>query len=243
MKPYILTKRNAIHIIDPKETVKGLLAAKKFVNQLVAGGKDLLLVGTKRQARKAVEDGARGCNMHFVNDRWLGGCLTNFRTIRSRLSRLEMLEQLETDGLLAQRSKKERARLLRETRKIKRNLDGIRRMDRLPGAVFVVDAHREVNALREAKKLGIPTLALIDTDSDPDLVDIPIPGNDDAMRAIELIVGQLCEAATAGKAALPDKGEAPEGSAPPRAEPPAQEPAPAPAAEPIAPPAEGQAQA
>ena len=245
MKPYILTKRNAIHIIDPKETVKGLLAAKKFVNQLAAGGKDLLLVGTKRQARKAVEDGARGCGMHFVNDRWLGGCLTNFRTIRSRLARLEMLEQLETDGLLAQRSKKERARLLRETRKIKRNLDGIRRMDRLPGAVFVVDAHREVNALREAKKLGIPTIALIDTDSDPDLVDIPIPGNDDAMRAIELIVGQLCEAATAGKAALPDKGEAPEARAARRQEPVAQEAAPAaaPAPEPPAPPAEGQAQA
>jgi small subunit ribosomal protein S2 len=207
MAPYILTKRNSIHIIDPKETLKGLMAARKFFSQVVADGKDVLLVGTKRQARHAIEENARRVEMHFVNDRWLGGTLTNFRTIRSRLGRLEKLEQLDADGLLAQRSKKEDARLRREMRKIKRNLDGIRHMDRLPGVVFVVDAHREVNALREAHKLGIPTAGMVDTDSDPDLVDIPIPANDDAMRAIELIVTELCDSVATAKAQRTDKSE------------------------------------
>lgn len=151
MKPYILTKRNSIHIIDPKETLKGLLAAKKFVGQVVADGKDLLLVGTKRQARCAIEANAQRVGMHHVTNRWLGGTLTNFQTIRSRLARLEKLEQLEADGLLDQRSKKEDARLRREMRKIRRNLEGIRRMERLPGVMFVVDAHREIIALREAQ--------------------------------------------------------------------------------------------
>ena len=207
MQPYILTKRNSIHIIDPKETLKGLLAAKAFVSKVVAGGKDVLLVGTKRQARQAVEDGARDSGMHYVNDRWLGGALTNFRTIRSRLARLEKLEQLEADGQMETQSKKEASRLRRELRKIKRNLEGIRNMDRLPGAVFVVDVSREGIALREARKLGIPTLGLIDTDSNPDLVDIPIPGNDDAMRAIELVVKELCEAVKVAKAGRSDKDE------------------------------------
>jgi small subunit ribosomal protein S2 len=208
MQPYILTKRNSIHIIDPKETLKGIIAAKKFIAQIVGNGKDLLLVGTKRQARKAVEDNARRVGMHFVNDRWLGGALTNFRTIRSRLARLEKLEKLEADGLLGQRSKKEDSRLRRELAKIKRNLDGIRKMDKLPGVLFVVDAHRETNALREAHSLGIPTVAIIDTDSDPDLVDIPIPGNDDAMRAIEIICHELCDAAELGKTRRSDKSVA-----------------------------------
>jgi len=207
MAPYILTKRNSIHIIDPKETVKGLLATKKYVTQLVAGGKDLLVVGTKRQARKSVEESAGQMAMHYVTDRWLGGTLTNFRTIRARLGRLEKLEELEADGLLAQQSKKEEARLRREMRKIKRNLEGIRRMDALPGAVFVIDGRREVTALREARKLGIATCGLIDTDSDPDLVDIPIPGNDDAMRAIELVLQELTEAVMLGKTQRTDKAE------------------------------------
>lgn len=206
MKPYILTKKNSIHIIDPKETLRGLLAARKLVAQVAAEGKDILLVGTKRQARKAVQDNAERVGMHYVNDRWLGGTLTNFRTIRSRLSRLEKLEALDADGTLGKRSKKENSRLRREMAKIKRNLEGIRHMDRLPGVVFVVDANREVNALREAAKLGIFTVALIDTDSNPDLVDIPIPGNDDAMRAIELVARELTEAVKEGKAQLPDKG-------------------------------------
>lgn len=214
MKPYILTKRNSIHIIDPKETLKGLLAAKKFVGQVVADGKDLLLVGTKRQARRAIEANAQRVGMHHVTNRWLGGTLTNFQTIRSRLARLEKLEQLEADGLLDQRSKKEDARLRREMRKIRRNLEGIRRMERLPGVMFVVDAHREIIALREARKLGVPTVGLIDTDSDPDMVDIPIPGNDDAMRGIELILGELCEAVELAKVQRSDK--APDEDAPGR---------------------------
>jgi small subunit ribosomal protein S2 len=214
MEPYILTKRNSIHIIDPKQTLKGLLAARKFVNQVVARGKDLLLVGTKRQARKAIEEGARSAGMHYVTDRWLGGTLTNFRTIRARLGRLEKLEELEAGGLLAQQSKKEEARLRREMRKIRRNLQGIRNMENLPGVVFVVDAHREVIALREARKLEIPTVALIDSDSDPDMVDIPIPGNDDAMRAIELIVHEIAQAAALGKTQRTDKKQAE--AAPPR---------------------------
>ncbi len=207
MKPYILARRNSIHVIDPKETLKGLLAAKKFLTRLTGEGKDVLLVGTKRQARKSVESGAKRVGMHYVNERWLGGTLTNFLTIRSRLSRLEKLEQLDADGLMAQNSKKEDSRLRREMRKIKRNLDGIRNMSRLPGAVFVVDAGREVIALREARKLGIPTIALIDTDSDPDAVDIPIPGNDDAMRAIMLITKEICDAVEIGKVGRTDKAE------------------------------------
>ena len=205
MAPYILTKRNSIHIIDPKETLKGLLVAKRFLTQVVAGGKDVLFVGTKRQARRAIEDNVREAEMHFVTDRWLGGMLTNFRTIRSRLARLESLEQLDAEGLLAQQSKKEEARLRREMRKICRNLDGVRKMDKLPGVVFVVDVHREVIALREAHKLKIPTVGLIDTDSDPDTVDIAIPGNDDAMRVIELVIQEMCGAVELGKIQFTDK--------------------------------------
>jgi len=157
-------------------------------------------VGTKRQARKAVEELAGAVKMHWVNDRWLGGTLTNFREIRKRVGRLDHLEQLETDGLLDTYSKKEGSSLRREMRKIRRNLGGIRRMNRLPAALFVVDQRREIISVREARKMGIPVICLLDTDSDPDMVDIPIPGNDDAMRAIELIVGEMCEAVAVGQA-------------------------------------------
>ncbi|MCD4699889.1 MAG: 30S ribosomal protein S2 [Phycisphaerae bacterium] len=225
MKPYILAKRNSIHIIDPKETLRGLLAAKKFFTRLAGEGKEVLLVGTKRQARKSVESGATRVGMHYVNERWLGGTLTNLQTIRSRLTRLEKLEQLDAEGLMAQHSKKEDARLRREMRKIKRNLEGVRNMSRLPGAMFVVDASREVIALREARKLGIPTIALIDTDSNPDTVDIPIPGNDDAMRAIMLITKEICDAIEIGKAGRTDKAEVqPAASEPAVSEPAALEP-------------------
>jgi len=216
MEPYILSKRNSIHIIDPKQTLKGILASKAFLSRVVGEGKDVLLVGTKRQARKAIEENARRVAMHFVTNRWLGGMLTNFRTVRSRLARLEKLEGLEAEGTMDQQSKKEEARLRREMRKIRRNLDGVRKMENLPGAVFVVDARREVIALREARKLGIPTVALIDTDSDPDMVDIPIPGNDDAMRAIELIVRELCSAIEVGKVGRSDKAAEPVERAPRR---------------------------
>lgn len=200
MAPYIFGKRNKIHIIDVKATVKGLLLARKFLTRVVAQGKDVLFVGTKRQARGCIERNVRETGMHFVTERWLGGTLTNFRTIRDRLKRLEALESLEESGEINTYSKKMESQLRREKSKILRNLDGIRRMSKLPGAMVVVDVNRELNAVREARKLGIPTICLIDTDSDPDYADLPIPGNDDAMRAIEVVVSQLCAAVMEGKA-------------------------------------------
>ena len=201
MAPYIFGKRSLIHIIDVRETIKGILRAKHFVSRVVSQGKDILLVGTKRQARTSVQRVAAETGMHYVNDRWLGGTLTNFRTIRSRLARLEELENLFASGAADRMSKKATSALRRELRKIKRNLDGIRSMERLPGLLVLIDQKREINAIREANKLGIPTICLLDTDSDPDLVDLPIPGNDDAMRAIDIILGQIGEAIQQGKAA------------------------------------------
>lgn len=198
MRPYIFGKRNLIHVINVKETLKGLLLAKRFLTQTVSDGKDVLLIGTKRQAKKSVEENALRVGMHFVNDRWLGGTLTNFREIRRRIGRLDQLEALEAEGQLDTYSKKEGAALRREVRKIRRNLQGIRRMERMPGAMFIIDQRREMIAIREAKKMGIPVIALLDTDGDPDLVDIPIPGNDDAMRSIDLIVRELCDAISEG---------------------------------------------
>lgn len=198
MGAYIFGKRNTIHIIDIRETVKGLLRAKKFISRVVAAGEDILFVGTKRQARPHVQAQATRVNMPWVTERWLGGTLTNFRTIRSRLARLEELEAAETDGTALQYSKKMISTRARESAKIKRNLSGIRKMTRLPGAMVVIDVHREAIALREARKMGIPTICLIDTDSDPDQVDLPIPGNDDAMRSIELVLTHLADAAEEG---------------------------------------------
>jgi small subunit ribosomal protein S2 len=213
MKPYIFGKRNLIHIINIKETLRGILAARKFVMQTVTDGKDVLFVGTKRQARKSVEEHSKRIGMHCVSDRWLGGTLTNFREIRKRIGRLDYLEQLEADGLLDQYSKKEGATLRREMRKIQRNLGGIRKMERMPGVMVVVDQRREINAVREAHKAHIPVICLIDTDSDPDMIDIPIPGNDDAMRAIELVIREMADAAVTGvgmrKADEPADAEAP----------------------------------
>ncbi len=200
MKPYIFGKRNLIHIINVKETVRGILAARKFLTKVVSSGKDVVFVGTKRQARKAVQDGADEIGMHWVIDRWLGGTLTNFREIRRRVTRLDELEQMDADGLMDAYSKKQGSKLRREMRKITRNLGGIRKMTSIPGAMVVIDQKREIIAIKEARKLHIPVIALIDTDSDPDLVDIPIPGNDDAMKAISLIMGTLVEATQAGLA-------------------------------------------
>lgn len=208
MKSYIFCSRNSIHIIDIKETIKGLLRAKKFLYSVANSGKDVLFVGTKRQARQPVMDQANRCRMPYVIERWLGGTLTNFRTIRSRLGRLEELEAMEEKGILAAQSKKMQSTLRREMRKISRNLSGIRQMERLPGAVVVIDSRRENIAVSEAKKLGIPTVCLMDTDSDPDLVDLPIPGNDDAMRSIELILMQLANSILEGNASYTDSDEA-----------------------------------
>ena len=198
MAPYIFGKRNTIHIIDIRETVKGLLRAKKCIQQVVSGGDTVLFVGTKRQAKLNVKQHASRVGMPYVIERWLGGTLTNFRTIRSRLARLEELEAAEADGTAKEYSKKMISTRTREKNKIQRNLEGIRRMDRLPGALIVVDVHREHSAVREARKLGILTICLIDTDSDPDFADIPIPGNDDAIRAIDVILGHLADAVEEG---------------------------------------------
>jgi small subunit ribosomal protein S2 len=216
MKPYIFGKRNLIHIIDIRETVKGLLRAKKFLAQVAGKGDDILFVGTKRQARVAVMKAAERTSMHYVAERWLGGTLTNFRTIRSRLARLEELEAIEEGGMV-EYSKKMVSTLSRERRKIKRNLDGIRKMSKLPGALVLVDVKREHIAAREARKLGIPVVALIDTDSDPDTVDIPIPGNDDAMRAIELICDSMADSILEGMRARPkEEPQAQQGGRPQR---------------------------
>ena len=184
--------------------MKGLLRSRKFLANIVSSGKDVLFVGTKRQARQSIMQQAVRCGMPFVTERWLGGTLTNFSTIRKRLGRLEELEAMDEKGLMAAQSKKMESTLRREMRKIKRNLDGIREMNRLPGALIIIDARREHLAVSEARKLKIPTVCLLDTDSDPDHVDIPIPGNDDAMRTIEIITKQLADAILEGKAAQPE---------------------------------------
>ena len=199
MKPYIYGTKNGISIIDIKETIKGLLLAKKFIAKTVASGKDVCFVGTKRQARGAIEQHCAGCRMPFVTERWLGGTLTNFRTIRERLRRLDELEKLGETGSIRNYSKKMESQLAREQKKIHRNLHGLRGMTKLPGALVAVDVNRELNALREARNLGIPTICLIDTDGDPEFADIPIPGNDDSMRAIDIVIRELCDAVTQGR--------------------------------------------
>lgn len=208
MRPYIYGRRNLIHIIDVRETIRGLLRARKYLQQVAQGGSLVLFVGTKRQASETIEREAKRCGMPYVNDRWLGGTLTNFRTIRSRLARLEELEALRGSEELATYSKKMQSALAREYRKMFRNLNGIRSMNRLPECLVVVDPKKERNAVREARKLGITTVALIDTDSDPDDVDLPIPGNDDSIRSIELIIQQLADAVLAGRAAAEEVKQA-----------------------------------
>ncbi len=207
MAPFIFAKRGTIHIIDVKQTLKGLLIAKQLLAEVVSSGSDVIFVGTKRQAQKVIEAAANKSGMHYVSQRWLGGMLTNFRTIRSRLQRLEQLEAMEQEGTLEGESKKQASRLKREMRKIKTNLEGIRKMTRPPGAVVVVDAKKEHLALREAKKLGIATIGLLDTDSDPDSVDVAIPANDDSIRAIELIMNELTDAIAVGKTMAPIRQE------------------------------------
>jgi small subunit ribosomal protein S2 len=205
MKPYIYGKRNLIHIIDLKETVRGLLRATKYFNRVAAGNGLVLFVGTKRQAAETIQEEATRAGMPYVTERWLGGTLTNFRTIRSRLERLEDLESILEGEQAATFSKKMVSAFTRERRKIQRNLEGIRHMTRLPEALFVVDPHREKIAVTEARKLGIKVVALMDTDCDPDVVDLPIPGNDDSMRSIELVVKRLCDAIAEGRAAAPSE--------------------------------------
>ncbi|MCZ7646075.1 MAG: 30S ribosomal protein S2 [Planctomycetota bacterium] len=198
MEPYILCKRNRIHIINLRETVRGVVGAWYYVRKTVSEGGQLLFVGTKRQAQEVVTLKAQDCEMPFVTERWLGGTLTNLLTIKERVKRLIELETMEEDGSLNAFSKKMRSALNREQRKIKRNLDGIRNMQDLPGAIFVVDPKHDHNAVAEARTLGIPVIAMLDTDADPDNIDIPIPANDDAMRSIECIAGKMAEAVKEG---------------------------------------------
>ncbi len=240
MRPYIYGKRNLIHIIDLRETVRGLLRGYRYVAQLASKGSLVLFVGTKRQAKEAVEREARRCGMPYVNERWLGGTLTNYRTIRDRLRRLTELEAMwlpagenpakvdlaqymrnmltEAGKLdlakspetaeIRRYSKKMVAQLSRELTKIRRNLEGIRDMNRLPDALVVVGPNREHIAVKEAQRSGIATVALIDTDSDPDVVDLPIPGNDDSIRSIELVLAKLADAVLEGRASLPPDQQA-----------------------------------
>lgn len=198
MRPYIYARRNLIHVIDVRETIRGLLRARKYLRQVSTGGSLVLFVGTKKQAAETIEREAQRCKMPYVSERWLGGTLTNFRTIRSRLTRLEELDKLMSGEELQTYSKKMQSALKREYRKMLRNLNGIRQLNRLPECLVVVDPKKEHNAVDEARKLGITVVALIDTDSDPDLIDLPIPGNDDSLRSIELIIKQLADAIIEG---------------------------------------------
>lgn len=207
MRPYIYGRRNLIHIIDIKETVRGLLRSKRYLQRVSAQGSLILFCGTKRQAAEPVVEAATACGMPYCTERWLGGTLTNFRTVRSRLKRLEELETLEASGELAGYSKKMQSTLMRERRKIYRNLNGIRDMNRLPEAVVVVDPKKEHNCIRESRILGIKVVGLIDTDSDPDTVDLPIPGNDDSIRSIRLILTHLSDAIKSGRRDLPQDVE------------------------------------
>ena len=199
MRPYIYARQNLIHIVDVRETIRGLLRAKKYLRQLSSAGSLILFVGTKRQATETIEREALRCGMPFVSDRWLGGTLTNFRTIRNRLQRLEELEQIRGGDELQTYSKKMQSALSREYRKMYRNLNGMRSMNRLPECLVIIDPKKEKNAVQEAQKLGVTTVSLIDTDSDPDTVDLPIPGNDDSIRSIELIVRHLADAIIEGR--------------------------------------------
>ena len=199
MRPYIYARKNLIHIIDVRQTIRGLLRAKKYLTQITSRGSIVLFVGTKRQAADTVEREAERCGMPYVNDRWLGGSLTNYRTIRSRLTRLEELEKIRAGDEINSYSKKMQSALSREYRKMFRNLHGMRTMSRLPECLVVIDPKKEKNAISEARKMGVASIALIDTDCDPDLVDLPIPGNDDSMRSIELVIKMLADAVIAGK--------------------------------------------
>ncbi len=195
MAPYIFTERNGIYIIDLQKTVKKIDEAYDFIKSVAEEGKDILFVGTKKQAQEAIQEEAVRSSMHFVNNRWLGGMLTNFRTIKTRIARLEALDKMEEDGTFEVLPKKEVINLKNEREKLEKNLGGIRNMDANKiGALFVVDPRKEKNAILEAKNLGIPVIAIVDTNCDPDDVDYVIPGNDDAIRAVKLITERLADA-------------------------------------------------
>ena len=200
MAPYIFTERNGIYIIDLQKTVKKVDEAYEFIKEVAAEGKDILFVGTKKQAQEAIEEEAIRSNMHFVNNRWLGGMLTNFKTIKTRINRLEALKAMEEDGTFEVLPKKEVIKLKGEMEKLEKNLGGIKNLDANNiGAIFVVDPRKENIAIQEAHRLGIPVVGIVDTNCDPDELDFPIPGNDDAIRAVKLITGAMATAIIEGR--------------------------------------------
>lgn len=200
MAPYIFTERNGIYIIDLQKTVKKAEEAYNFVKQVSEEGKDILFVGTKKQAQEAIKEEAIRSNMHFVNNRWLGGMLTNFSTIKGRIRKLEQIEKMQEDGTFDVLPKKEVIKLKLEMEKLEKNLGGIRNLDaENVGAMFIVDPRKEKNAILEAKILGIPVVAIVDTNCDPEEVDYVIPGNDDAIRAVKLITSKMADAIIEGR--------------------------------------------
>ncbi len=213
MAKYIFTERNGIYIIDLQKTVKKLEEAYMFVRDVAASGEDILFVGTKKQAGDSVKEEAERCGMHYVNARWLGGMMTNFKTIRRRIQRLEQLRKMEEDGTFDLLPKKEVTKLNLEIEKLEKFLGGIKNMGRLPGALFIVDPRKERIAVAEARNLGIPIVAIVDTNCDPDEIDYVIPGNDDAIRAVKLIAGTMADAvieARQGAETAPEAEEAAE---------------------------------
>ena len=199
MKEYIFTERNGIYIIDLQKTVKKAEEAYNFVRSVAEAGDSVLFVGTKKQAQESIEQEAKRCEMFYVNQRWLGGMLTNFKTIQGRIAKLRKIEKMEADGDFAYLPKKEVIKLKAEQEKLEKNLSGIKDMKKLPGAMFVVDPRKEHIAVMEARALGIPVVAIVDTNCDPDEVDYAIPGNDDAIRAVKLIASKMADAVLEGR--------------------------------------------
>ena len=212
MAQYIFTERNGIYIIDLQKTVRKIDEAYMFVRNLAMEGKTILFVGTKKQAQESIEAEAKRCNMFYVNNRWLGGMLTNFKTIRTRIERLNQIDKMEQNGQFDVLPKKEVIKLIHEREKLETNLGGIREMKKLPGALFVVDPRKEHIAVTEARILGIPIVGIVDTNCDPDEIDYVIPGNDDAIRAVKLIAGKMADAVLEGKQG--EQNEAEEAEAP-----------------------------
>jgi small subunit ribosomal protein S2 len=199
MAPYIFTERNGIYIIDLQKTVRKVEDAYNFVRSVSQEGKTMLFVGTKKQAQEAVRDEALRCNMFYVNERWLGGMLTNFQTIQRRVARLRQLEAMETQDAFAGLPKKEILQLRHEMERLQKFLGGIKTMNKLPGALFVIDPRKEDIAVQEARKLGIPVVGIVDTNCDPDLIDYVIPANDDAIRAVKLLTAKMADAILEGR--------------------------------------------
>ena len=218
MKEYIFGERNGIHIIDLQKTLKMFRDASRFVSELASQGRVVLFVGTKRQAQEAIAEEGKRCGMFYVNHRWLGGTLTNWATLQKSIKRLKTLKAMIEDGRMAELSKKEAARLERELKHLQQNLEGVENMTAQPDAMFVVDSHTEQIAVREARRMGVPVVAVVDTNSDPDQVAWVIPGNDDALRAIRLFTTKIADAVVEGRAAFEqtqlagEKAEAAEGA-------------------------------